>query len=98
MPSYKEWFWLVVLEANAFWVVSIWYDVPWLRDSIKNWINWFKVSDWDYKAMWEKIYEVIKDNKNFEKLANSSFNHIKNLETWEQKVKSLEKFILKNKK
>jgi len=95
VPSYKEWFWLIVLEWNACWLPVIWYDVAGLRDSIKEWINGFKVADWDYKAMWKKLIQVLKDEEEYKKLAESSLEYVKWLEWWEDKVRELEKFILK---
>jgi glycosyltransferase involved in cell wall biosynthesis len=94
VPSYKEWFWLIVLEANAYWLPVIWYDVWWLRDSIKEWINWFKVADWDYIKMWEKLDEILKNDEEYNILANKSLEYVKWTHSWKEKVNDLEKFIL----
>jgi len=94
-PSYKEWYWLVVLEWNIYWIPSIWYDVPWVRDSIKNWINWFKVEAHNYKAMWEKLYEILSDEKKYNNLIKSSFEHVKNHTTWDKNTDEFEKIIRK---
>ena len=94
VPSYKEWFWLIVLEANAYGLPVVWYDVAWLRDSIKDWINWYKVWSWDYKSMWNKLSEIVNNQKEYKKLSENSLNHVKWLDDWKEKVKELEEFIL----
>ena len=94
VPSYKEWFWLIVLEANAYWLPVIWYDVAWLRDSIKDWINWYKVEWWNYKAMWDKLIGVLEDEKKYKKLAEKSLEYVKTLDWWYKKVDEFEGFIL----
>ena len=95
VPSYKEWFGLIVLEANAYGLPVVWYDVAGLRDSIKQWVNWFKVKWGDCKAMWDKLWEVLNNEKEYKNLAEWSLKYVKWLENWEEKVKELEKFILK---
>jgi glycosyltransferase involved in cell wall biosynthesis len=93
VPSYKEWFWLVVLEWNSFWLPSIWYDVSGLRDSIKDWKNWFLVKAWDYKWMWKKLDYLIKNEELYRELSLNSLNHVKNLDSRESKIDELEKVI-----
>ena len=94
-PSYKEGYWLVVLEWNIYWIPTIWYDVPWIRDSIKQWINWYKVEAHNYKAMWEKLYEILSDEENYKKLIKFSFNHVKNHTTWDKNCDKFEEVIKK---
>lgn len=94
IPSYKEWFWLVVLEGNSFWVPAVWYNVSGLRDSIKPWLNWFLVKDSDIKWMWEKIWEIVKDEDNYKKMSIDSLNYVKWLSKWDEKVDLIEKIIL----
>lgn len=93
VSSFKEWFWLVVHEWNCFWIPAIWYKVCGLRDSIKDWINWFLVEDWNYKKMWEKIYELVLDNEKFKKISNSSLEYVKSLPNWDIKIGIFEKII-----
>lgn len=94
MPSYKEWFWLVVLEANAYGLPVIWYNVWWIRDSIKEGFNWYKVLDWNYKKMWNKLSYIINNDIDYKKISEKSLNHVKWLWLWKDRVKDLEKFIL----
>jgi glycosyltransferase involved in cell wall biosynthesis len=98
VPSYKEGFWLIVLEWNAYWLPVIWYDVAWLRDSIKPWLNWFLVDDWEYNAMWDRLSKILKNDDSYKDLANKSLEHVKSLEWWEEKVDQFEKFIFENNK
>jgi glycosyltransferase involved in cell wall biosynthesis len=93
VPSYKEWFWLVVLEWNSYWLPAIWYDVPWLRDSIKEWINWSLIKDWDHEQMWEKIFHILDDQRLYKKLSLSSLNHVKSLDWWDHKTKQFDEII-----
>ena len=94
-PSHKEWYWLVVLEWNIYWIPTIWYDVPWVRDSIKEWVNWFKVEAHNYEAIWEKLYEILSDKTKYNNLVKSSFEHVKNHTTWDKNTEEFEKIILK---
>lgn len=93
VPSMKEWFWLIVLEANSYWIPAIWYDVWGLRDSIKNWINWYTVPDWDYIAIWKKLVKILWNSQDYRDLSEKSLNHVKSLDNWDKKVKEFEEFI-----
>jgi len=95
VPSYKEWFWLIVLEANAYGLPVVGYDVAGLRDSIKDEMNWYKVPDWDYISMWNKLSDILSNEEDYKKLSEKSLRHVKSLWSWEDKVSDLEKFILK---
>jgi glycosyltransferase involved in cell wall biosynthesis len=92
-PSYKEWYWLVVLEANVYGIPAIWYDVWWVRDSIKEWINGFRVGKHDFEAMWEKLYQILKDEGEYKQLVTSSYEHVKNHTTWEKNTDIFENII-----
>lgn len=94
VPSIKEWFGLIVLEANSYWIPAIWYDVAWLRDSIKDSINWFLVDDWDYKKMWEKLKEVVWNIDLYKEKSINSLDYVKNFDNWNYKAEKFEKFIL----
>lgn len=89
IPSMKEWFWIIVLEANAMWTTVIWYNVPWLKDSIKDWVNWHLVSDWDQKAMSYKLLELLENNENYRDLTNRSLQHFKTLPWWDEQTNRL---------
>jgi glycosyltransferase involved in cell wall biosynthesis len=85
VPSVKEWYGLVVLEANAFNTPVIGYDVPWLRDSIEDWKNWWLVKDGDWEEMSRKIFLIEDDS--FDLLEWNSV-------TWEGKVTKMEEELL----
>lgn len=42
-----EWFPYNILEAQAFWLPVIAYNISWCNDIIENWINWFLVNNID---------------------------------------------------
>lgn len=90
VTSEKEWYGLVVLEWNSFWIPVIWYDVPWLKDSIKQDINWFLIQDWYYDKVWTKMIEILSDTNSYKSYCESALQHIKSLPTW---IDNTNKFI-----
>lgn len=95
IPSYKEWFGLVVLEANAMWTAVIWYNVPWLKDSIKEWINWNLVEDGNYWLMWFKLIQMLWEPKMYEQYINKSLEYVKSLPWWWEQANKFEEMIKK---
>lgn len=93
VPSFKEWFWIIVLEWNSNGLAVLWYNVPWLKDSIKDWENWFLIEDWNFEAMWERLYNILKDERNYIDLAKSSLEYVKWLNTWDDNVKEFESIL-----
>ena len=93
VPSQKEWFGLVVLEANAYGLPAIWYNVPWLKESIKDGTNWYLIPDGNRQAMGEKMIEILDTTPWYKGLAQSTLSYIKTLDSWEQKVALFEKII-----
>lgn len=98
ISSYKEWFWLVVLESNAMWTAVIGYNVPWLKDSIKDWINGNLIKDWDYLTMWAKLTEIIKEERLYKEMTYKSLEYVKNLPWWDIQSQKFENIILQVKK
>lgn len=94
VPSMKEWFGLIVLEGNSYGIPVIGYDVSGLRDSIKNWVNGLLVPDGDYKAMWDKLKELIENESYLYSQSQKALNHVKSLEWWNEKVKKFEQILL----
>jgi len=90
VTSCKEWYWLVVIEANAFGIPVIWYDVWWIKDSIQNGKNGYIVPDGDRKAMSDKTSEILSDPIFYHKLCESCISHISQIPSEEQNIK---KFI-----
>lgn len=93
VTSYKEWFWLVVLEWNSYWLPVLWYNVAWLKDNIKNGINWFLIEDWNIKLLANKLSEIVKNKKLYKKTSYSSLNYIKNLDKIDKKIDYLNSII-----
>ena len=94
VPSMKEWFGLIVLEGNSYGIPVIGYDVSGLRDSIKDWVNGFLIPDGDYKAMWDKLKELIENESYLYSQSQKALNYVKSLEWWNEKVKKFEQILL----
>jgi len=93
VPSMKEGFWLIVLEANSYGMPAIGYDVAGLRDSIMEGVNGSLVPDGDYISMGEKLIELLENETALHALSDSSLKHVKSLENWDQKTNTLEVFL-----
>lgn len=95
VPSTKEWYGLIVLEGNCFGLPVIAYDVPWLRDSVRNGKNGLLVPDGDFTAMWGKLIGLVKNPIEYKKLSESSLQFIKEFGGWDERYKEFKKIILK---
>ncbi len=93
VPSIREGWGIVVIEANSVGVPVIGYDVPGLRDSIKNGLNGFLVKD--LKSAVDKIIEVWNNKELYYKLCESSKNYARNY-SWEITRKKFLKVISEN--
>lgn len=93
VTSKKEWYWLVVLEWNCYWLPVLSYDVAGLRDSTKDWKNGYLIKDWDFEAMAQKMSEILSDEKKYQEIANSSLEYIKNFWTWDDRYAEFKKII-----
>lgn len=94
IPSQKEGFGLVVLEANAYGLPVIAYDVAGLKDSVIPGVNGVLVPDGDYRAMGKEIIRIFEHPEAHKKLAESSLEHIKHINTWEKNIDDFEAIIL----
>lgn len=95
VTSTKEWFWLIVLEGNCYWIPVVAYDVAWLRDSVHNWRNGFLVEDGNYKLMWEKLCNLVEKKNYLTEISESSLEFIKDSWGWNERYKEFKKVILK---
>jgi glycosyltransferase involved in cell wall biosynthesis len=95
VPSTKEWYGLIVLEWNCFGLPVIAYDVPGLRDSVRNNANWLLVEDWDYNAMGTELIELINNREKLTSLWESSLSFIKDFGWWDERYTEFKKIILK---
>ena len=83
VPSMKEWFWLIVLEANSYGIPALWYNVSGLRDSIVDGENWFLISDGSYTEMGENLSELCSNIDLYKKLSIQSLTRAKNHPNWD---------------
>ncbi len=71
-PAVREGWGLVVLEANACGTPVVGYNVPGLRDSIRNGVNGFLVKEGDINAMARQAMELLGDKDAFKRFSKSS--------------------------
>ncbi|CAD7770373.1 D-inositol-3-phosphate glycosyltransferase [Candidatus Methanoperedenaceae archaeon GB50] len=91
IPSMNEGWGFVVTEANACGTPVIGYDIPGLKDSIKNGETGLLVPYGDIEKLAETMSSVLKDAKLREKLGHNALKWASNF-NWD---KSSEKFITK---
>lgn len=87
IPSIREGWGQVVIEANVFGVPAIGYNAPGLKDSIKNGDTGFLVSN--YKEMADTILKVWESKDLYEELSKNCIEWAKNF-SWE---KTRQKFL-----
>lgn len=94
VPSEKEGFWLIVLEANANWTPVIAYDVSGLRDSTKDGTNGVLVPYGDIEMMADAMKNMLANEPKYRTLCQSSLDHVQSIPTWDEQTDRLEKFLL----
>jgi glycosyltransferase involved in cell wall biosynthesis len=77
-PSIREGWGLNVIEANALGTPCVGYDIPGLRDSIKDGETGLLAKNGDAKMLSEKLFEVIKDERLRKTLSRNSLRYSKN--------------------
>jgi glycosyltransferase involved in cell wall biosynthesis len=85
-PAVREGWGLVVLEANACRTPAIGYDVPGLRDSIKDGVNGALVPAGDHDAMAQAASRLISDKDGYARLCGSSAAYSEGF-TWERSAR-----------
>lgn len=95
VPSEKEGYGLVVIEANAYGLPVIWYDVPGLRDSIHSGLNGLLVPDGDYRAMGDQMVDIFANDDKYHTLSESSLEYARSIAKWSDQVQKLETVITK---
>lgn len=93
VPSVKEGFGLIVLEANANGLPAIVYNVAGLRDSVQSGINGVVVADGDYKKMGEEICRMFEESA-YKAISESSLHYVKTLPSWGDNIEKFEKIVL----
>jgi len=77
-PSYKEGWGISAIEANACGTPVVAYNVPGLRDSIKNGTNGLLAKEKDIKDMADKIVTLLENHELREKLGKNAIEWSKN--------------------
>jgi len=83
LPAVREGWGLVVLEANACRTPVIGYDVPGLRDSIKDSENGYLVEDGDINALASRASTLLPDRLALDHLGQSSAHYSKKF-SWDK--------------
>jgi glycosyltransferase involved in cell wall biosynthesis len=92
-PSSKEGWGITVIEANACGTPAIGYDVPGLRDSIKNGRTGLLVEkDGDVKALAESIVKVLENQELGRNLSKNAFEWSKNF-SWDKTAGEFAKIL-----
>jgi glycosyltransferase involved in cell wall biosynthesis len=90
--SEKEGWGISVLEANACGTPAIAYDVPGLRDSIKDGETGLLAKSGDLKALSEAMINVLRDDELREKLSKNAFEYSKQF-SWDESVMQMLKIL-----
>ena len=92
ITSEKEGWGISVLEANACGTPAIAYDVPGLRDSIKDGETGLLTKSGDIKALSEAIINVLGDDELREKLSKNAFEYSKQF-SWDESAMQMLKIL-----
>lgn len=95
VTSTKEWYGLIVLEWNCYWLPVLAYDVNWLRDSVREWKNWFLIKNGYFREMWERLVKLLEDKESLEDISQKSLDFIKKFWWWNERYEELKKIIFK---
>jgi len=90
--SEKEGWGITVVEANACGTPAIAFNVPGLRDSIKDGYNGLLIRDGDTKLLAEKIVEVLRNAKLRKKLERNALKWASKF-SWEKSAREFEKIL-----
>ena len=96
-PSLKEGFGLNVLEAASQKTPTVCFNkVSGLQDIVINNRNGVIVNSQTPQALAEDIFALIKDRPKLKRLADSTYHWWRNLPTWKQQTKKLEKLLFRS--
>lgn len=93
-PSVREGWGLNVVEAAALGVPTVAYNVPGLRDSVKNGLTGLLVENGKVYALAEALIRVIRDNAFKEELARNSLEYASSF-SWDNPAAEIEKILEK---
>ena len=91
VPGLREGWGLNVIEANALGVPGIAYDVPGLRDSVKNGETGLLVESGNIVGLAEKVIGLLKNHTKLQTLSLNALNYAKEF-NWD---KTANEFIAK---
>lgn len=85
-PSVREGWGLNVIEANALGTPCVAYNVPGLRDSVRNGETGLLARNGDIKDLAEKIITILEDDRLRRKLSENALNYAKQF-SWDKTAK-----------
>jgi len=88
VPGLREGWGLNIIEANALGVPSVAYDVPGLRDSVRNQDTGILVESGNIKALAEKTISLIEDPSKLKELSQNSLLYAKEFD-WDKTANEL---------
>jgi glycosyltransferase involved in cell wall biosynthesis len=91
VPGLREGWGLNVIEANALGVTCIAYDVPGLRDSVKNGETGLLVESGNIQALVQNVISLLENPDKLEMLRSNALNYAKEF-NWD---KTANEFIAK---
>ena len=91
-PSVREGWGLNVIEANAFGVPCVVYDVAGLRDSVKDGVTGLLAESGNTKDLAEKIVTVLKDDKLRARFSKNALEYAKQF-SWDKTAEEFMKVI-----
>jgi len=92
ITSMKEGWGISVIEANACGVPVVGYDVPGLRDSIRNGYNGILVRDGDINRLSDEVTRLIENPKLRRKLAHNAKRWAKRF-SWDESAEKFERIL-----
>ncbi|TAN43414.1 MAG: glycosyltransferase family 1 protein [Nitrospirae bacterium] len=94
VPSIREGWGQVVIEANMAGTPVVGYNVEGLRDSVLNRETGILVPRGDIAALSDRIIELLRDRKELERLSLNAMGHAKKF-SWAESAKAMEQLLVK---
>jgi glycosyltransferase involved in cell wall biosynthesis len=94
-PSFKEGFGLTILEAAAVGTPTICFNVPGLRDVVRDGMNGIVVKKMTPEALGETLQTLLSHPRKINQLSKSSNHWAKTLPSWKKQTKLLENLLFK---
>ena len=91
-PSVREGWGLNVVEANAFGVPCVAYDVAGLRDSVRDGVTGLLVESGDVEALAEALVRVLRDDSLRRMLSENALKYAKGF-SWDKTAEEFMKIL-----